>query len=68
MIPTIGFVSLWAGLLLAGTMLALDAPTRPGTRRIETHPMGLYGPDGVKLLPQVRNTRCPVCGPQATAA
>jgi hypothetical protein len=30
--------------------------------------MGLYGPDGVKLLPQVRNARCPVCGPQASAA
>ena len=30
--------------------------------------MGLYGPDGVKLLPQVHNARCPVCGPQALAA
>ena len=67
-IPTIGFVSLWAGLLLAGTLLAPDAATRPGTRRIEAHPMGLYGPDGVKLLPQVHNARCPVCGPQASAA
>ena len=67
-IPTIGFVSLWAGLLLAGTLLAPDAATRPGTRRIEAHPMGLYGPDGVKLLPQVHNVRCPVCGPQASAA
>ena len=67
-IPTIGFVSLWAGLLLAGTLLAPDAATRPGTRRIEAHPMGLYGPDGVKPLPQVHNPRCPVCGPQATAA
>ena len=67
-IPTIGFVSLWAGLLLAGTLLAPDAATRLGTRRIEAHPMGLYGPDGVKLLPQVRNARCPVCGPQASAA
>ncbi|OXM60021.1 ThiF family adenylyltransferase [Amycolatopsis vastitatis] len=36
-IPTIGFVSLWAGLLLAGTMLAVDARTRPNTRRIEAH-------------------------------
>jgi hypothetical protein len=67
-IPTIGFVSLWAGLLLAGTLLAPDATTRAGTRRIEAHPMGLYGPDGVKLLPQVHNVRCPVCGPQASAA
>jgi hypothetical protein len=67
-IPTIGFVSLWAGLLLAGTMLAPDAPTRPGTQRTEAHPMGLYGPDGIKLLPQIRNARCPVCGPQASAA
>ena len=67
-IPTIGFVSLWAGLLLAGTLLAPDAATRPGARRIEAHPMGLYGPDGVKLLPQVHNVRCPVCGPQASAA
>jgi hypothetical protein len=67
-IPTIGFVSLWAGLLLAGTLLAPDAATRPGTRRIEAHPMGLYGPDGVKLLPQAHNARCPVCGPQASAA
>lgn len=67
-IPTIGFVSLWAGLLLAGTLLAPDAATRPGTHRIEAHPMGLYGPDGVKLLPQVHNARCPVCGPQTSAA
>jgi hypothetical protein len=67
-IPTIGFVSLWAGLLLAATLLAPDAATRPGTRRIEAHPMGLYGPDGVKLLPQVHNARCPVCGPQTSAA
>jgi ThiF family len=67
-IPTIGFVSLWAGLLLAGTLLAPDAATRPGTHRIEAHPMGLYGPDAVKLLPQVHNARCPVCGPQTSAA
>jgi hypothetical protein len=67
-IPTIGFVSLWAGLLLAGTLLDPDTTTRPGTRRIEAHPMGLYGPDGVKLLPQVHNARCPVCGPLASAA
>lgn len=67
-IPTIGFVSLWAGLLLAGTLLAPDAATRAGTRRIEAHPMGLYGPDGVKLLPQAYNPRCPVCGSQASAA
>lgn len=67
-IPTIGFVSLWAGLLLAGTLLAPDASSRGGTRRIEVHPMGLYGPDGMKLLPQARNPSCPVCGTQATAA
>jgi hypothetical protein len=67
-IPTIGFVSLWAGLLLAGTLLAPDAATRPGTRRIEAHPMGLYGPDGVKVLPQNHNARCPVCGQQAPVA
>jgi hypothetical protein len=67
-IPTIGFVSLWAGLLLAGTLLAPDASSRSGTRRIEMHPMGLYGPDGMKLLPQARNVSCPVCGVQTSAA
>jgi hypothetical protein len=67
-IPTIGFVSLWAGLLLAGTLLAPDASSRSGTRRIEMHPMGLYGPDGMKLLPQARNVGCPVCGVQTSAA
>lgn len=67
-IPTIGFVSLWAGLLLAGTLLAPDASSRSGTRRIEVHPMGLYGADGMKLLPQARNASCPVCGTQTSAA
>ena len=67
-IPTIGFVSLWAGLLLAGALLAADAATRRGTRRIEAHPMGLYGPDGVKRLSQAHNPRCPVCGPHASVA
>lgn len=67
-IPTIGFVSLWAGLLLAGTLLAPDASRRSGTRRIEVHPMGLYGPDGIKLLPQARNASCPVCRTQTSAA
>ena len=67
-IPTIGFVSLWAGLLLAGALLAPDASFRLGTRRVEAHPMGLFGPHAVKALPQSRNARCPVCGVRATAA
>ena len=67
-IPTIGFVSLWAGLLLAGALLAPDAARRTGTRRVEAHPMGLYGPHAVKALPQVRNPRCPVCGLVSSAA
>lgn len=61
-IPTIGFVSLWAGLLLASTLLAPDAATRSHTRRIEAHPLGLYGPRGIVELSQVKNPRCPVCG------
>lgn len=67
-IPTIGFVSLWAGTLLAGTMLAPDALIRRGTRRLEVHPMGLYGPDGMKSLPQARNANCPVCATNTSAA
>lgn len=66
-IPTIGFVSLWAGLLLAGALLAPDAAQRIGTRRVEAHPMGLYGPHAVNVLPQARNARCPVCGIQSSA-
>jgi hypothetical protein len=30
--------------------------------------MGLYGPDGVKLLRLVHNARCPLCGPKTTVA
>lgn len=67
-IPTIGFVSLWAGLLLAGTLLEADGATRNGTRRIEAHPMGLYGPHAVQELPQTWNPRCPVCTARPSAA
>lgn len=67
-IPTIGFVSLWAGLLLAGTLLAPDRSSRSATRRIEVHPMGLFGPDGLQLLPQAYNASCPVCGTETSAA
>lgn len=67
-IPTIGFVSLWAGLLLAATLLEPDAATRSGTRRIEAHPMGLYGPDALRQLPQAANSRCPVCTHSGVAA
>ncbi len=67
-IPTIGFVSLWAGLLLAGTLVEPDAATRNWTRRIEAHPMGLYGPHAVRALPQTWNPRCPVCSARPSAA
>lgn len=67
-IPTIGYVSLRAGLLLAGALLAPDALTQAGTRRIEAPPMGLYGPHARKALPTSRNPRCPVCEPRSSAA
>jgi hypothetical protein len=67
-IPTIGFVSMWAGLLLAAALLEPDAARRSSTRRIEAHPMGLYGPAAVQMLPQAHNPRCPVCGIKASAA
>jgi len=67
-IPTIGFVSLWAGLLLATSLLEPDAASRSSTRRIEAHPMGLYGPVSLRTMPQVHNPRCPVCGIKSSAA
>ena len=67
-IPTIGFVSLWAGLLVASTLLAPDRLTRSGTRRIEAHPMGLHGPHALKAMPTSRHPLCPVCGAQSSAA
>ena len=66
-IPTIGFVSLWAGLLQAGILLDPDAADRNGTRRVEVHPMGLYGPAAQQVLPQAHNARCPVCGVKPSA-
>lgn len=67
-IPTIGFVSLWAGLLLAGTLLEPDAMTRIGTRRIEAHPMGLYGPHALKAYATSPNPLCPICPHRSGAA
>lgn len=61
-IPTIGFVSLWAGLLLASTLLAPTESNGEGTWRIEAHPMGLDGPNGITRLMQSPNPLCPLCG------
>ena len=57
-IPTIGFVSLWAGLVLALTLLASDtAATSSG---VHVWPLGLENPRGIHRFVQSPVANCPI--------
>jgi hypothetical protein len=67
-IPTISFVSFWAGLIQALELLASAAGRSP-TTAITTNlwPFGLENPRGIHHIAQAPATRCPVSCPASTA-
>ncbi|MDQ2875912.1 MAG: ThiF family adenylyltransferase, partial [Actinomycetota bacterium] len=67
-IPTVSFVSFWAGLLQALELLASAAGRSPASAR-STHlwPFGLENPRGIHHFAQAPAARCPVGCPASTA-
>lgn len=63
-IPTISFVSMWAGLIQALELVAAASGESPGwTRSTNIWPFGLENPRGIHPVCQDRDPRCPVrCG------
>jgi molybdopterin/thiamine biosynthesis adenylyltransferase len=55
-VPTISFVSFWAGLLQACALLAPSCPPR----NIVVHPFALGGPLAIKCFEPVFNRQCPI--------
>lgn len=56
-IPTIGFVSLWAGLMQAVQFLA---PPETDARATEVWPLGLENPRGIRRYAPTAHPQCPV--------
>ena len=67
-IPTISFISFWAGLIQALELAAVTAARLPASART-THiwPVGLENPRGIHQFSQAPSHRCPV-GCQASTA
>jgi len=67
-IPTISFVSFWAGLIQALELIASAAGT-PQARTMSTHiwPFGLDNPRGIHQFPQDATAGCPVGCTASTA-
>jgi hypothetical protein len=60
-IPTISYISFWAGLIQALELIATSAPRLPALART-THiwPLGLENPHGIHQFSQAPTRRCPV--------
>lgn len=56
-IPTIGFVSLWAGLMQAVHLVARPEGTAGA---MAVHPLGLENPRGIRRYTQAPHSACPV--------
>jgi hypothetical protein len=66
-IPTISFVSLWAGLIQALELIAAAGRPPPSARTTHVWPFGLDNPRGIHHLAQAPAPGCPV-GCQASTA
>lgn len=58
-IPTISFVSFWAGLMQARALLA-EANGTPQTGALYVWPFGLFGPRALQSVPVAIRPNCPV--------
>ncbi|MET8066544.1 ThiF family adenylyltransferase, partial [Micromonospora sp. NPDC005313] len=59
-IPTISFVSFWAGLIQALELIAHAARTPTGPTAAQVWPFGLDNPRGIHRAQQMATPRCPV--------
>jgi hypothetical protein len=68
-IPTISFVSFWAGLIQARALLIEALGAQPGGAALHIWPFGLYGPRGLQPGDVASRAGCPVgCAASRTTA
>jgi hypothetical protein len=66
-IPTISFVSFWAGLIQARALLVEAAGIHPYRAATYISPLGLYGPRGLQAVGVAARADCPVGCPASKA-
>jgi hypothetical protein len=59
-IPTISFVSFWAGILQVRALLLRSIGATPESPQVLAAPAGLYGDHGVSMLGLPPNEHCPI--------